>query len=104
MLLVNDLVVARKDDTPVDIVVELPHIPSPLLIHQILNPADGVLFFGEVVAPCIAYHKMAREERNILPSITPTGKGEWGNIQAAVEILPEISFRYNFGEIAAGRG
>src|SRR5690625_6442742 len=102
MLFVNDLSVARKDDTPVDIVVELPHIPSPLLVHQILNQAVGELFLGEVVAPCVAFHKMTREDRNILSSISERGYGEWENIKAVVEILTKISLGNGFGQFAIG--
>src|SRR5690625_5119582 len=99
MLLVNDLTVARNDDTPVDIVVEPPHIPSPLLVHQILYQAVGKLFFGEVVAPCVALHKMTCEDRNILSPISQRGYGERKYIQTVVKILTKTTLGNGFGQL-----
>src|SRR2546427_7345528 len=89
---------------PLNRVLQLPHIPRPIVMRQPLHRLGRDAFDRLAGADRSLFQKMGDQERNVFPPLPQGGYANFDDVDAEKQVLPEPSQSDFFADVSICRG
>ncbi len=91
-----------QDDGPIDGVLQLAHVPGPIVDHQQLQRLCGRADHALALLDVEAAHEVLDQIGDVLSAFTQGGRLDGEDIQAIEQVLAETAGRHRLRQVAVG--